>query len=1004
MAFMKTADAIVKNPSIHLREWEEVRQEATSEVFGSRQASVNLSEFSPAKYLLTHCTIIASVDVDEVSNVKTGSSVTEGNRTIKRLWNDYYITPETSKFINQNGDSWDRQTLLNTYRTFIGAENYVEHVQIPELSKGKIIDAVARDLGDTVYIDILVATDRKHASLIQDIESGKMNAMSMGCSIQFSRCSKCGNVAADDTELCEHVRYEKGNTFVDESGKKRIVAELCFPEDTRVTLASGKRVSIASVQEGDLVLTHEGTVKPVVKTYERPFKGDLVSVSVMGMTEDFKSTPNHPYFALKPRKTCACGCEGVLSGFRSYSKHEYFRSFLPGHNNFSNSPENNVPSFYEAGELEVGDILMLPVPKGNVIERSLNPNRAELLGWFLAEGSYLKSEGKHKGVQFTLNAVDEYDVAERISELLAEEFPSVPAKNKTTQWSVLEALQEDSLTTKELSKSLGLTRVSASLALRRLKAKGLVSSRKMYDSGEKKARNASSMNVLVWSLVEFPREDYLVSPKVYCYDRSSEDGQKLVVHYNNLDAAKWFLKFAGEYCESKKLPSRSLYWDEDLQAALLKAYVKGDGTVDALERHHVSSASVELIDQMQMIAARCGLWTRRQIIHSGKKASLRDFKPGDRGTQYGHLPRHVLCFQPSEETTRFFGMVQDPKVWTREPSWRKETFGDTDYLLYKIKDVRKEEFEGSVYNFGVQGTNSYLVEGLSVHNCGHSSDPDSVTFIEASWVANPAFKGAVMRTVLNPTVNEDGSVVMKESSPYAALFESSPLLQEFMTAQNIDKYLHTASVDREKAFGQLQSEMRQVFASQAPKIAFGFGDDDDEGGDEEDKNFVEEMREEIKDDLTKDIKRKIRQEVKEEMDLGQKKPEFKGEPEGESLNDTVVKSYQVFSSRYASELPGPDALRQVFLVLQAAKHKGWDSVKHSSSYGNREILAAHRIKNRDFSTEKYSPTVYACLSKVGGTRNYTNLKAFLNACELASGRPFSRKEARQLVLLGKVLK
>ena len=105
-----------------------------------------------------------------------------------------------------------------------------EHVQIEEQSKGRIIDAVARDIGPSVYIDILTATDRKHSSLIQDIEAGRMSTLSMGCSVTLTACTKCGNAAADETEMCEHVKFEKGNMFFDASGNRRKVAELCGHE------------------------------------------------------------------------------------------------------------------------------------------------------------------------------------------------------------------------------------------------------------------------------------------------------------------------------------------------------------------------------------------------------------------------------------------------------------------------------------------------------------------------------------------------------------------------------------------------------------------------------------------------------------------------------------------------------------------------------------------------------------------------------------------------------
>jgi len=49
----------------------------------------------------------------------------------------------------------------------------------------------------------------------------------MGCLIRYSQCSQCGNIAADETEACKHIKYFKGNHFYDKDGTKRVVAELC---------------------------------------------------------------------------------------------------------------------------------------------------------------------------------------------------------------------------------------------------------------------------------------------------------------------------------------------------------------------------------------------------------------------------------------------------------------------------------------------------------------------------------------------------------------------------------------------------------------------------------------------------------------------------------------------------------------------------------------------------------------------------------------------------------
>jgi hypothetical protein len=234
MAFLRFARANVVQPSIQGVQWDKVRVASGDKTINAslkKQAEDILGEpFTPDRFLLTHSTIVCSVDAITPPNTKTGSIV-EGGQTINRKYSDYRISSKTDKFINNNLDSWSRPVIKKSYQTFIGAHNFVEHIQVEELSKGRIIDAVLRDIGDSLYVDILVATDRKHGDLVKQIESGQMNAMSMGCSVDETTCTKCGHVAVDETEMCPHVKYEKGNVFFDEQGNKHRVAELCGHED-----------------------------------------------------------------------------------------------------------------------------------------------------------------------------------------------------------------------------------------------------------------------------------------------------------------------------------------------------------------------------------------------------------------------------------------------------------------------------------------------------------------------------------------------------------------------------------------------------------------------------------------------------------------------------------------------------------------------------------------------------------------------------------------------------
>ena len=259
MAFRRYANARVTHPSITSDGWARAVAKAqphTSRVAGSKDLVSQATEilgtkFDPKEYLLSHATIVCSVDTDPVPNVKLGS-VTEDGVKINRKYNNYYIKPESSKFVNNNGDAWTRPVLLKSYRTFIGAQNYLEHVQVEELSKGRIIDAVARDVGESLYVDILVATHRKHTELIADILSGKMNGMSMGC----------------------------------------------FVPGTLVTLADGRRVPIEHVLPGQRVLTHTGAVQEVLNKQIRYGQWNTRRVLADGVVE-IVATDNHPFFVFR---------------------------------------------------------------------------------------------------------------------------------------------------------------------------------------------------------------------------------------------------------------------------------------------------------------------------------------------------------------------------------------------------------------------------------------------------------------------------------------------------------------------------------------------------------------------------------------------------------------------------------------------------------------------------------------------------------------------------------
>lgn len=191
----------------------------------AREIDVNWKKFNQDDFLMSHCTIVASVELEA---------------------DGHTIKPACNELVNNNGNSWSNEVLLSTFRSFVGGENYLEHVQVPELSKGKILDAVMRPMHlktakgetDIYYCDILVATNRKHSDLVKKIASGELTTMSMGCLADYVQCSKCGKVLGDNDPNCTHLDNELMHKYVDKNGIQRIVSELCG----RSIMKDGKRV------------------------------------------------------------------------------------------------------------------------------------------------------------------------------------------------------------------------------------------------------------------------------------------------------------------------------------------------------------------------------------------------------------------------------------------------------------------------------------------------------------------------------------------------------------------------------------------------------------------------------------------------------------------------------------------------------------------------------------------------------------------------------------------
>ena len=155
---------ILNNPQT---EWNQMRKSARGNIRTAfRDLNVDWKKYNTKDYLFTHDSIVCSVETEE---------------------NGYNIKKPCEELVNANGNAWKNEVLLHCFRTFIGGDNFSEHIQIPALSKGKILDAIIRPVvhhskyGDAKGSEILIGRYenqlRLYARALSEILSKSCNGM-----------------------------------------------------------------------------------------------------------------------------------------------------------------------------------------------------------------------------------------------------------------------------------------------------------------------------------------------------------------------------------------------------------------------------------------------------------------------------------------------------------------------------------------------------------------------------------------------------------------------------------------------------------------------------------------------------------------------------------------------------------------------------------------------------------------------------------------------------------
>jgi Fe-S cluster assembly protein SufB len=193
---------------------------------------------------------------------------------------------------------------------------------------------------------------------------------------------------------------------------------------------------------------------------------------------------------------------------------------------------------------------------------------------------------------------------------------------------------------------------------------------------------------------------------------------------------------------NKALSERLMLLPPSRQSVLVSYYLKGDGNRYQKKANNslmirASTASRVLAFQLQEVLARMGMFANINL----RKGS-EDIIPGRKITR---KDQYVV-------------------EYTEDKKW-SEVRRKGNRFFVPIKEIKSNDFDGPVYNLGVQGDETYLVNGFAVHNC--SAPVYSSQSLHSAVVEIIAKKGAFVKyTTLQNWSRDVLNLVTKRAHAY----------------------------------------------------------------------------------------------------------------------------------------------------------------------------------------------------------------------------------------------
>lgn len=197
----------------------------------------------------------------------------------------------------------------------------------------------------------------------------------------------------------------------------------------------------------------------------------------------------------------------------------------------------------------------------------------------------------------------------------------------------------------------------------------------------------------------------------------SNSEEALLIDIRDQQLAEKMLEFAGSYSKDKRLSRDVMSWSPSLLLEMLGAYTSGDGC-----SHNgsirLSTASEDLAHQLMVILPRLGILASMSSVTHKAGSGFNKEDTVEHAVWIGKQWSPILA--------SYSAKIKTVEVFKKKNS--RMIYGAN--IVTPIREIEAMYVETDVYNLEVEEDESYLVEGLVVHNC---KVPYDVCSICADW-------------------------------------------------------------------------------------------------------------------------------------------------------------------------------------------------------------------------------------------------------------------------------